>query len=328
MWLILGFNSDNADFYGYKYYYDQRIVDSIGSGLNTGYILTEQLAWALGFDFYQYRMLFGGIALALIYRFIVKYSNMPCAVLSLYLVLPFLYDVTQFKFFLAASIAITGISFLIDKNRHFILYYILLTIISILIHPASAIFLFFFMGLFDKKKAILVSLMITVISIFCIYSGIAQIFLGYFMDSVKAEVYLSNISRFGWIPYGVSTLFIMILVISIQNEFTKNELFLLDKDKSPSNKFLIFFNSGVFAFLPLTVFCIISLQNFYRPIRSALIMIYIFYFIAVKSSYISKKSKSIFTLGFMLWYLYTVYIIMAGVFKVVVDIVLTHNLLW
>ena len=330
MWLILAFNSDNADFAGYKYYYDFRIIEAAGAGLNTGFVATEQLGWFLGLDFYQYRALFGGIALVLVYRFVNKYSNAPGAVLSLYLLLPFLYDVTQFKFFLASSIALTAVSFLIDKKKHYVFFYILLMLMAFAIHPASALFSVFLIGLVTKRWAFLLSIVATILIVASVYSGLIQIILRAFMDSVKAEAYLTNISRFGFITYAVSTLFIIVLVICMQNELRRNSDDIPARGERPSDGFLSFFESGVFGFLPLTAFCIISLQNFYRPIRSALVMLYILYFLIAERSAggLSRESKGLFTLGFILWFAFTFYIIMWDVSDIVVDAVLTNNLLW
>lgn len=331
MWLIMGFNSYNEDMLSYKYFYDLQLTE--GSGLYLGYVATEQLAWQFGFDYYQYRMLFSGIALLLIYRFIVRYTDSPALVLALYAILPFMYDVVQFKFFLSASVAITGLSFLIDNKKFAAPAFCVFLLIAILFHPASALFSIFMISKLPKKKALVLSIGLALIILLSVYSGYAQMIMSGFMDSTKASVYLSELGRFGSLPYLVSTLLLVVLSAYVQNEIDLHEREIEEGTTCllPSgDKFLEFFKSGVFAFIPLVALLPVSLQNFYRPIRSSLLLFYVFFAITVfeHRDCLSQRSRSLFVLSFIVWVLLTFYTVMYGVYDIVIEVELANNLLW
>ena len=331
MWLIMGFNSDNEDMLPYKYFYDLQLTE--GSGLYLGYVATEQFAWQLGFDYYQYRMLFSGISLLLIFRFIVRYTDNPALVLALYALLPFMYDVVQFKFFLSASVAITGLSFLIDNKKFAVPAFCCFLLIAILFHPASALFSIFMISKLSKKRALVLSIVLALIILLSVYSGYAQMVMSGLMDSTKASVYLSELGRFGSLPYLVSTLLLVVLSVYVQNEISFHERRIEEGTVCPlpsGNKFLEFFKSGVFAFIPLVALLPVSLQNFYRPIRSSLLLFYLFFAITAfeHRDYLSQRSRSLFILSFIIWVLLTFYTVMYGVYDIVIAAELANNLLW
>lgn len=325
MWVLMGLNTMNADFMQYKYLYDYKLLDA--SGVNSGYLAAEHLSWALGLDFLQFRMLFAAIGLILIASFVRRYSSCPNVVLALYLLLPFLYDVVQFKFFMAASVAIFSMRFLIDRTKLYGLKYAIGIAISSLIHPAALLFCVFGIGLFDGRTAFRVALTATVFIVAAVYSGFASYLSSFILDPIKRAAYMSELGRFGWIPYLVS------IVSSVAIAYFASPLRHAEKLPEAIDgeaRFLAFFESAKFAFLPLLALLPLSLQNFYRPIRSANLL-FLMYF----SSYSSSRDNSFpqpekvaLTVFFIIWLVFTQVVLYRGVIDTVLIPELTYNLIW
>lgn len=337
LWILMGFNTKNADYTFYELYYELRVIDVFG--LNIGYVFTEQIAWLFGLDFMQYRCLFGAVALALLYAFVRRYTDYTAAVLSLYLLMPFFYDVVQFKFFLAAAVAIYAMHFLIDGKRYWVAKAAIGIAVASSIHPAALLFCFFGVGKMQRDTAAIVSIVAMVILLFLVYSGIAQGLFIQQVDSVKAALYFSKLGRFGFIPYLISVVFIVAMVYLMSNEIEKNETasgIMRDAGESQTatirqkNEYLVFFESAVFALLPLSAFMILSLQDFYRPIRSALILFYIFFVIVQteKKSALSRQTRVIIQISFFLWFAFTFFFVIVNVWDLVVITELNNNLVF
>ncbi|WP_172135182.1 EpsG family protein [Adlercreutzia sp. ZJ473] len=342
-WLIMAFNTSNADFAGYEYFYEFRIEE--WSGLNPGYVLSERVAWALGFDFLQYRMMMSTVALLLIAWFVNRYTRNGAIVLSLYLLLPFLYDVVQFKFFISAAIALFALRFLIDRVRFFALKYAIAMLLAYSVHPASVLFTFLLVGLLGRGRSARVSFAITVVIFLLVYTGIAQAVLSGLTDSIKAEAYFAQMSRFGSIPYLISV-GLQVFIVYITQSYTAEVFEKADRptlsvvrcgeghaqegQDDAAARFLSFFDSAVYSFLPIAAFIPLSIQNFYRPIRSASILFFIYFAIMLfeQRESLSDRGRTFLVLAFSVWMIGTVFLVYYPVLDLVVAPELTNNLLW
>lgn len=325
MWVLMGLNTMNADYIQYQYLYDYKMADA--SGINAGYLAAEQIAWFFGLDFLQFRMLFAAVGLILIALFIRRYSESPNAVLSLYVLLPFMYDVVQFKFFLAASVAIFSMRFLIDKSRFYGIKFLVGIAIASLIHPAAFLFAAFSIGLLERKFAFKTSLFIMFVFLIAVYSGAAQQMSGAFLDSTKQSVYMSELGRFGWIPYFVSAVGSIALAHFASPLRYSDELPL---DGSGEARFLHFFESAKYAFLPLLALLPLSLSNFYRPMRSGNVF-FLMYFTAFAAGYqkgFPRAEKTALLILAIVWFVFTQVVLYNGVSDMVLAVELTNNLLW
>lgn len=328
LWILMGLNTANADYALYKYLYDFKLLDA--SGINAGYLAAEQIAWFLGLDFMQFRMLFSAVGLGLITLFIRRYSTCPNIVLALYAFLPFMYDVVHFKFFLAASIAIYSLRFLIDKPKFYGLKYGIGLYIATLIHPASFLFIVFVVGLLDERNAFRVSLIAAAFVLIAVYSGLAQHISSFLLDSVKQGAYMTELGRFGWIPYFVSGVGGVALSYFSSSRRHCTELSRLD---SAPLRFRRYFESAKYAYLPLLAMLPLSVQNFYRPIRcgNLLILIFLSSFVFDGSDFSSGFPRTeIKAIGilFSAWLVFTQIILYKGVIDIVLVTELTNNFLW
>lgn len=109
-WIIFGLNFNNPDYFNYKAVYN-----------GNSYILDEPIylmlcsffSW-LNMDYQVFVILLSLFGLGLIAKTIIDYSPYPNLVFCLYLIYPFCIDVVQVRSFLACSIVIYAIRFIID----------------------------------------------------------------------------------------------------------------------------------------------------------------------------------------------------------------------
>ena len=325
LWVLMGLNTNNDDFAGYQYFYDLKIEEF--SGVNPGYLAIERLGWLLGLTYVQFRMVTSFFGLGLITLFVRRYSRNPNAALVLYLLMPFFYDIVQFKFFLSASIAIYGMRFLIDRTRLCVLKFLVFLGFAALIHPASLLFGFFLLGLLNKKASLKIALILGFVSLFLTSSGLGQLVGRALTDSIKGEAYFSVASHFGWIPYFVSVIgFLAISHLSYSSKSLTGD----NKKKDAPARFEAFFESAQYAFLPLIALVPLSVQNFYRPIRSANLLMFMHFTTVLfeDSSEIQRGEKTGMVLLVVLLFLFTQFIVYKGVLDIVLVKELANNLLW
>lgn len=325
MWILMGFNTMNADYTQYQYLYDFKMLDA--SGVNAGYLVAEELAWAIGLDFLQFRMLFAAFGLALIALFVRRYSSCPNVALALYSLLPFMYDVVQFKFFLAASVAIYSLRFLIDRSRLYGLKFATGIFMATLVHPAAFLFTAFGIGLLDRRRALKASLFAAMLALMAVYGGFAQYASSFFLDSTKQSAYMTELGRFGWIPYFVSVVGGVIVA-----HFASPFRYALEPrgDDSGEARFFHFFESAKYVFLPLLALLPLSVQNFYRPLRSGnlLILMYLSSFAFGRQKDFPNAEKTALIIFSIAWLAFTQVVLYRGVIDVVIVTEFANNLLW
>lgn len=326
LWILMGLNTHNADFInGYQYLYNFKIENS--SDVTYGYLALEQICWALGLDFMQFKMLTSLFGLGLLTMFVRRYSRNPNTVLVLYMLMPFFYDIVQFKFFLAASVAIYGLRFLIDRSRLCVVKFIIVLALSALIHPASVLFGFFIIGVFNKSTAFKISIVTALATLFLTVSGLGQVVGLTLTDSVKGAAYFTSASRFGWIPYFVSVVGVVVVShLSYSSMGATSNL----EEPDPPARFEVFFERAQYAFLPLIALVPLSVQNFYRPIRSfnVLFLMHLTSVVFDDSNKIAKNEKTGLVALAFLWVVFTQVVVYMGVIDTVLVDELSNNLLW
>lgn len=326
LWILMGLNTMNADYAQYQYLYDFRIEDA--TGVNFGYLAAERLAWTLELDFLQFRMLYSAAGLLLLALFVRRYSSVPNVVLVLYGFLPFMYDIVQFKFFMAAAVAVYSMRFLIDRTRLFGLKFGVGLLVATLVHPAAFLFIAFAIGLLERHAAFKVSLLLSVLILFAVYSGVASFFASFVMGSAQYETYMSELGRFGWIPYLVSSVGAIALAY-FSSHLRNRDCAVVDADGGEA-RYIRFFESAKYAFLLLAALLPLSVQNFYRPLRvgNILLLMHLSSFVFGRRGSFPKNEKAALVALAILWFIFTQIMLYQGVLDIVVAEELSNNLLW
>ena len=169
-WLLFAGNDNNNDFLEYKEKYEYLDKDVL---LEPGYGLLNYLFRSLGFDFMMFKALISFLGLLLIYRTIWKLTDYKALVATLYLIYPFIIDITQIRNFIASSIVIFAIPLLFQKGISSIFKYVAFVLTAATVHSAAFFYLVFIVA---KRKigirliliglAAVVSIKVTVYSLF------------------------------------------------------------------------------------------------------------------------------------------------------------------
>lgn len=110
---IFVFNTDNPDFTNYQNQY----YGATGGYSEPIFTALVFLFRSIGFNFWVFRGFVAFAGLALISRTICKYSPYPNLSLFLFLLYPFVIDVVQIRFFLAYSIIVYSIKYIINYQE-------------------------------------------------------------------------------------------------------------------------------------------------------------------------------------------------------------------
>ena len=167
MWLLMGFNTENADFSNYlNGYYEINLLDpQFEYGLkDPGY---DSLIFAfkyLGFDFYQFKIIISFICLFLLYKTIRKFSIYPALVTTCYFLFLFALDVTQFRNFISIIIVIFALRYIIEDEIKGTIIFIILVLLASSIHSSSIFYLLIILKRFKiGLKLILIIVLILVL---------------------------------------------------------------------------------------------------------------------------------------------------------------------
>ncbi|OMF21227.1 EpsG family protein [Paenibacillus sp. FSL H8-0259] len=206
MWMLFGWNTWNADYYGY-----QQTYYSIGSynifyeyfeQFEIGYRYFSRFLFSLGVDYDTFLIVYSLIGLLLIGSTIIKFTSKPGYVLALYFIYPFLMDIVQIRNFMAMALIIYGVRYLFSSKKVDLIKYVFFVFLAASFQSAG---LFYLILLFAKMKSVkkLVN-WVTLITAFLVFmlflmkSGYSVPFLGsvsYF--STKTSI----ITRIGYFFY-------------------------------------------------------------------------------------------------------------------------------
>ncbi len=152
MWILFAFNTYNSDYEGYSFFYDYFAFHKSYPGIEIGFSSIMRLCNYFGLSFQQFLMVYSGIGVILIGKFIWNYSNRPILVMGLYFLYPYIFGITQIRNFLAACILLVALTFLYKDDGKSLLIYFGLILLASTFHIASMFYLIFYLARLDVKK--------------------------------------------------------------------------------------------------------------------------------------------------------------------------------
>jgi hypothetical protein len=151
MWIVFGLNTYNGDYWNYQWIYQNIQNPFYWSEFEPLFNVLMYVCSIMGFDFIQFRMVFGGLFVVLLYIAISKYTNKKAEVLGLYMIFPFLYFVSVIRTGFAGLLVILAYYELITANSKikFWVYFL----VAFLFQYSSIFFvLYFFLRKLEFKK--------------------------------------------------------------------------------------------------------------------------------------------------------------------------------
>lgn len=252
----LSWTKSQTDFNNYEIMYLQ------GEASDVGYYFLTYIFYNLGFDYYEFRLFFLGIGWSIYAWFIIKYSKKCAFTTIIYLWTVALFDMEQNRNFVAFSICLIGLTFIL-KNRSLKnqLRFATTILIASSFHITCAYFLIF---LFLDKE-IISKLSFTKIAIIIIV--IASVLIYFFSKQIsdKVENYNTGVSTLSKILITLLLLcnylfirFVRNRKISLKNiiQLTTSQYNLAIRDKEK----IYLYNAGIFLLLPAAFMALSSLR--------------------------------------------------------------------
>lgn len=222
-WILYFGNNNNPDYENYLIAYEfvQNGIDY--DNAQFGFVLLMQLSDLLGFDYHGFLSIASAVSLILIYLTIKKYTKKASLVFVLYFIHPFFLDIVQVKHFIAMSIVVYSIHYVIDTENK--IKFLALITIATSIHFAA---FFFFPLIFLKKINYKPLLLIVGISIVFVFLLDKFDFLKFLISQVshekRIESYFENRSNFGFIVQFSIQIFMLLIVYYLRTYLiSKNE---------------------------------------------------------------------------------------------------------
>lgn len=181
MSVLMGFNTTNADYANYESMYI-----TIGWGTYSGivsdfgYISLVKLANLVGLNYADFLIFMAVCCVLVLWCGIKQYSQAPNAVLSIFLLYPFLINIIQLRFFLALVIVICLLKYLEERKAVNLVKFCIGLLIAISFHVSAVVF--GVLVLFWVKSRL--SFLVLALSMFGVFVALSGVFWG--LDSATA----------------------------------------------------------------------------------------------------------------------------------------------
>ena len=285
--LFIG-NNDNPDYLGYLRDYENiennSFKEFVFSSGYPGFNFLQFISYNIGFNYNMFVLLVSLIGYGLIVNTIKFFSINENYVLLLYFIYPFFFDLIQLKNFLAMSILIYSIKYLLSNKKLDTFKYIILIFLASLIHPVSIIYLCLLITKFSYKNKIFVFLTILsfLVSIGIRFNFINLAFLEsvFFADDflVTKFTYFETRVRYGFLVFSFFNLYSLLLIIlSIKILEKNNKKNYSHEDYKNSKEYKFAYLMGEVN-LFLTIICLpfyFINSNFFRIYRNIFLLNYI-----------------------------------------------------
>jgi len=290
IWCFFAGDTASADVENYTNYYNKVIMGNYPQNIEVGYLFLQKIGIWIGLNYVHFKMLSIVPCILLIHNTIKKYSDNCHYVYFFYMLYAMFFDVVQIRNFMAISIVIFAIRFLIKDGMQNKVKYIICILLATSIHSASIFYLILIFIKKDKSN-IFTKMVICITFIFCLITfinGNSLPFIGQIAQSINSDKisgYLESKSGYGFVfPFCLQIFnFTMIffarkIMRSSNKEYRNYEInnqknTINNESENKRNRMsfvdLIFWiNFMSFLFLPLYMMS----STFYRMIRNYTIL--------------------------------------------------------
>ncbi len=279
MFILMGYNYYNADYYMYERIYNSYGITSTFTYTEGLFQLMCQFFYKIGFNYQKFLTVYSFICLFIIYLTLSRISKYRSLAISMYLICPFFVDAVQIRHFLATCFVCYGLTFLLledDNIKKNISKYIILNIIACGFHTSAFIyFIFLLYPIFKKKKikdTFILFFIIAIVATLLMRSKLFINMLNYIIPSSKMEAYFLT-GKYVSKSFIISILFVIVQCIPIASMLFLKKLF-KGQEEDKNVKFLdsvIILNILLLITIPLYFYS----YEFVRLFRGILLINYI-----------------------------------------------------
>lgn len=281
--------SNYQSLYGYVNY-NNNLISYFYTTSTFGFFFLVFLANKIGLTYQLFRTLIGIFALLIIQKTALEYTKKYSLVFLLYFIYPFMLNVIQIRNFLAASIIIYSLQFLVQSSIRGNVKYIIGIFIAISIHYMSVFFLpFIFVKRFSIRQLIITTIIIVPILVGLTSTPIIPNLIQNIISDelmLKVNIYLQRVN-WGFLLVWARQLTIFSLTYFCYLKVKNSEL---DDNWKALNSIIIKLN----IYLIIVCFPMVMFNgSFYRLTRDLLFLNYI---IISQVLYLSPKKGIIYSI--------------------------------
>jgi hypothetical protein len=274
---LFAFNTLNSDSAAYELQYSNPSFYTVQT-FSAGYVYLTVAFASLGFDYTGFRLITGLICYAVLYLVVKRYTRSISFVLSTCMLVPFLFQIVQSRFMIASTIAIAGIPLLIEcRSLWKIPGFVGVVSLACTIHPGAALFLLLLLGLFNRKRCIIISTTLSIAIIFIVLSG--QISAFSWLLGAEKSIYFEGSLAFGYLSRTLVYCAVILLIGLVRVDYRVAHSGPIDSTKIPVSEkfssaagedqmqlhfeirqaeFVEYVHNAVFALMPLAAMLIVS----------------------------------------------------------------------
>lgn len=292
-------NYQNNDFTGYETQYNniQLLPDYYGD--TVGYRLLVYLAQYINLSFIQFRNLLLIIGLYLTYKSVCAISEFPSLILGILIPFPYFYNIVQFRFFFASSIAVYALVKLKNKfnNRKCVIEYIIVILLCSLIHKSIYFFLIYILLVMNINLIKKVCISITCIGFILAISGFVPLIANVLIGSLKATAYFEKQQGLG----AVLAVLVVVINIIILNLLYNQVIRTQQSSYVQNSRDIIKIG---FCTLPLSILLWFDVSSIFRLYRCMLLLFYSYDLNVVTIKKISIKDRFLILFIILIWFIF------------------------
>ncbi len=260
--IIMGANIKNPDTFIYEkyiYYNNEFFAKDFGFGI------LVQLFKNFNLTYYHLKMFVTIVGFILINHTLKRYIKDYKFLLFLYIIYPFFYDVVQVRNFLAMSIFIFALPYLLEKSKSGNIKYIISILIAATMQKTALVYLpIIFINKLEKKKfikailiiVIFISILISIVKpIFNVFVNILINNISMYLDGISSKLVIST--NYGWIIQWIiqfmNYYFVTTSFKYIKEEYETENMSVSASKNIKFTQLIININLYMFIFLPLYI---------------------------------------------------------------------------
>ena len=308
-WVLIAGNYDNADYDHYLIRYDRGLDVFVDFGFSSLCNFFNRL----GYDYQTFKGFISFICLLFVFRTISKFCKDVSFGIALFLIFPFIVDITQFRNFVAYSIVFLGMPSLFEEGKRGVVKFLIFVVLASTIHSSSVFYAFFALSKFRIKWW---QIGFTAVIIY-FSKEVIKLYFAQMLETDKLE-FFEKTSILGAL-FGAIVVLITISIIWFVNSRQKGNYYAGNKlpYKFCSKKTWVYCNMTLIILIPF----LFDNANYSRVHRNIAVLNMIFIYNAY---YINKNIKILLMCGYYAYFVFSSYL--AGNYiKEVLYPVFTYN---
>jgi hypothetical protein len=310
----LAWTTTLPDYNNYLYGYEHETFTDVG------YQFVSSLFLNVGIEYFDFKMTFIGLGVAILAWFVIKFAKRCSLVASLYLCTTSIYDIVQYRNFVAFSICLIGFYVLVVyKNKISRIVFGAISLLAASVHVTTLFYAIFFMA--DKRFIQKIS-KVWLIIIVAIIAIVGNYYFAGVLESKfeRYDVGVSMLTRTLLVSLFIGNLF-FILYVNKRKNSAKLSIAQSQYVDTTIN-FVVLANTFLLVLLPAAFLSLNALRIF----RYMAIINFVFVSNKFSNRNLGIVGNTVVTLVYSIVYFEVAYLMHSSSFNIIIDTIFNDNL--